>query len=915
MKDENVLLHEEIEVLKVKIENVDLEEYFQKGKEMKKLLQVKEKKILELSADILSLRKELMHRNSFEELKRRNDDLSYEIKNLRDINELLEIELGLQHENAKEMKKLFDNEKRTRKSAVALAKKLEVKFMEEKLLSKARKDEANAATQKLFKHFDEESKSLKCFIGLSQELINELKSENEILKDNNKYFEIVENGSLKRFIRKLKAEIKVLKSLSKPELEEECESLKNKIENLSKTTSNLLCEVEDLKSSLKSEKSSKELLEKHLMTFENELEACIVAGTIILCKEISRKETMICKLKEELSAAKHDLENSLNEILILKEENLETFTNYEKLKIELDMRDSKLKKYLNQLVEQQLLKDEIKTYLNLIEEQKNMIKDKEIQLETQTEKILSLQETIALQKIELDKSSESEKQLQIKINELHNSLNEKEEEMTSLRKSYTETKSELEKIGLVEKSMKPTTEGKSEELTEVTNESELIEKFALEEKCALAEKYALEETLRKVEDELDELKVKFNECRKMEEEMTALKTKRDSLLEKMSGFEAEIELLKKKLSGFEDLKMELENFKSLKDEFSDSPKEKITLEEILNKLTEQKAFIENLKSENLNLKDELSKSDNLLEISKNLHKTIPQGHAISSTSEFFTPPTLLSPHSSSVTNTISDSHTMISVAAHKKEMSNLENEFKVKIQKLKDGNTKKVKKLTLFYEKDNKSIAKSFHDSINSTKSSYESGIRKLVEKHKMSIEKLQELHEEEVLELNKNYETQMDAMEKHNENLLKDLRQESAEKCKKLCETHNQEIRELENKYEEIIKELKSEIEMTKKVAASTLQEDMTSVKDGHKRAIDRLTEFYQNSIIDLQEKHSIEMKKCKKSHLKNIELMKNKYEDLLVEERKKYEEQLEEMLNRLNKGKFTTEFHYSLANWGLRA
>lgn len=239
------------------------------------------------------------------------------------------------------------------------------------------------------------------------------------------------------------------------------------------------------------------------------------------------------------------------------------------------------------------------------------------------------------------------------------------------------------------------------------------------------------------------------------------------------------------------------------------------------------------------------------------------------------------------------------VEDHRKNVTEIENRCILKIKQSEEVNSDRIKKLTEQFEKESENRNKIFNENINNIKVMYESDIRKLTERHKASIMRLQGLHEDEVQELNVNYETQMETMQTQNENIIRDLTADAAEKCKHLVEKHEQAIKELKAKFQIILHEKETQHMFEMSNLQLNMSQNIDEVDDYYKKTTDDLPQTVQTNITEIQAKHNRELKKMKRSNWKRVIMMKHKYEDLLLEERKKYEEQLESLLDRLTKGK----------------
>ncbi|EEB14893.1 Centromeric protein E, putative [Pediculus humanus corporis] len=953
MKDLNNDSSLKMEDLTLKLSNdVNLNDLINETNELKQLLRVKEEKINDLETEIININKELKKYYNYEDIKRYNEDLEYELNNIKKINKLLEEEIELRRDSAEksqDLEKTLIIERRAKNFLANHVKELERKILMEenkkkieRKIEKLKKEEMNLIQRNSNKNFYVEIINLNNVLNLSKKLIRELKKENKILVEINDRVENVEIKFFKNLIKNLRVKIKCFKYLLKPEIQTEYHFLNEKFNGLSMETDRLIFEINDLKYSLECEKKNKEILKCELMKIQREISLYVTEENNVMVQELKCKNDEIEEMKKKLENVEIKYKNSCEEIEDLKKENVTLMKDFNEEKENLN---NKINELVEELNEHKNLKNELNVLLEQIQEQKNienemkqinivLEEEKETglkELTTEKEKIKLMEDEIEKFKNELEKfkNMENEKknnleniienhektlelkenkenELLIEIENLKKNLNEYVDNLTESKKQEENLIGKLEesekRFKCQEdemKNMKDVCAVLNNEINKKNSEiqvlkSRLMEKnkreensendinvnYELEKNSSLNEKFELEEALRKMENELDEIKLKLKDCKEMEDEITSLKNKRDSLLEKSNNSENEINLLKNKLIDYDNVKNELELLKNNIKIDSDSEQKLYNEYLILQKeLNDEREEIVKLKENNENLQNDLLKAENLLEVSKKLHKNVSQIQIMSSSAEFFTPPTLPSPKSSQNDN---EFECVISMKIHKKELNDLENDFKLKIKKLKERNAKKVKKLTAFHEKEGICRTKAFHESINSIKSSYENGIRKLVEKHKISITKLQELHEEEVEELNKN---------------TKEMKLDSAEKSKKMTAEHKKELLEMEKKYEDLLKEKDIQIQTAKLSVESSVTQNTNDMQEVHKKAVESLTEFYKKSMLELEEKHSKELNKCKKINLKRTEIMKNKYEDLLAEERKKYEEQLEEMLNNLKK------------------
>ncbi|KAK6623738.1 hypothetical protein RUM43_009591 [Polyplax serrata] len=972
LEERNRILKIEVEQLRSKLSEINIDDFLQQTNEMKNLLMVKEDKLNRLELVIGDLKDEIKAHGDIDELKRNRDDLSTQVTNLTEVNEKLEQEMKLVKETAQqaeELEKALKLEIKARHFALNLVKELEGKLTEEKIrkereetVTKLHKEEANMARQELYIIFSMEIDFWKNCKQLSDKVIKELKMENLLLRELKEYSDKVETIALKGLIKKLRAKVKALKSLSKPDIQAEYESVQEKVRLLLKETDTLMGEINDLKTALDAEKKAKDFLEKEMIELQAEITACLSAGSQVLDKEVSAKEAAMQELKNELTDVQRKLENSENEVRSLRDENVGLIKDCCSLKSEKETLMQEISQLSQQITEQKCLESEINRLSEQIEKQKDaelefkqlysqmegrksleselMLlsvraeEDKDVKfqllrqsviIEEQKKKIIQqedkekeyLNEIIALKtsqgdyKSDLQKFRSLEEKLLQKIGSLEDEVKLKEEEIVAQKQSRADMETEMRKWNSDVEALK------SRLLDKVTDdeyacsemqvcEADLKETLAAEKKFDFTEKYELDEAVRKIENKLDEFKTKLNDHKAMEEEMNVLRTDRDNLLAKTIEYEAEIKLLNNKIVDLQMLENEIQQLKAEQTSLIDTEEVSQEISSIQEELERNKQQVERLQAENASLRGELSKDDDITELTKKLSKTMSPTQQMPSAVGFYTPPAVPSPRDSSETEAT------ISLDVHQRELTEVENHFRIKMQKLKQGNAKKVKKLTLYHEREAKFRSKAFHDSLNGMKSGYENGIKKLVEKHKVSIAKLQELHQEEVEELNKSYETQMDAMEKQNQNLLKDIQHDYTEKCKSMAEQHNRDLKALETKYEMSLQAKQEEIEAERANAAANLTRDTTNLEDSHKQTVDNLTQFYQSSILEMEEKHTKELKQCKKNNLKRIELMKNTYENLLVEERKKYEEQLEDMLHRLKNGNIPQASDSMMENLG---
>lgn len=972
LEERNRILKIEVEQLRSKLSEINMDDFLQQTNEMKNLLMVKEDKLNRLELVIGDLKDEIKAHGDIDELKRNRDDLSTQVTNLREVNEKLEQEMKLVKETAQqaeELEKALKLEIKARHFALNLVKEMEGKLTEEKIrkereetVTKLHKEEANMARQELYVIFSKEIDFWKNCKQLSDKVIKELKMENLLLRELKEYSDKVETIALKGLIKKLRAKVKALKSLSKPDIQAEYESVQEKVRLLLKETDTLMGEINDLKTALDAEKKAKDFLEKEMIELQAEITACLSAGSQVLDKEVSAKEAAMQDLKNELTNVQRKLENSENEVRSLRDENIGLIKDCSSLKSEKETLMQEISQLSQQITEQKCLESEINRLSEQIEKQKDaelefkqlysqmegrksleselMLlsvraeEDKDVKfqllrqsviIEEQKKKIIQqedkekeyLNEIIALKtsqgdyKSDLQKFRSLEEKLLQKIGSLEDEVKLKDEEIVAEKRSRADMETEMRKWNSDVEALK------SRLLDKVTDdeyacsemqvcEADLKETLAAEKKYDFTDKYELDEAVRKIENKLDEFKTKLNDHKAMEEEMNILRTDRDNLLAKTIEYEAEIKLLNNKIVDLQMLENEIQQLKAEQISAIDAEEVSQEISSIQEELERNKQQVERLQAENAMLRGELSKDDDITELTKKLSKTMSPMQQMPSAVGFYTPPAVPSPRDSSETEAT------ISLDVHQRELTEVENHFRIKMQKLKQGNAKKVKKLTLYHEREAKFRSKAFHDSLNGMKSGYENGIKKLVEKHKVSIAKLQELHQEEVEELNKSYETQMDAMEKQNQNLLNDIQHDYTEKCKSMAEQHNRDLKALETKYEMSLQAKQEELEAERANAAANLTRDTTNLEDSHKQTVDNLTQFYQSSILEMEEKHTKELKQCKKNNLKRIELMKNTYEDLLVEERKKYEEQLEDMLHRLKNGNIPQASDAMMENLG---
>ncbi|KAL0273952.1 UNVERIFIED_CONTAM: hypothetical protein PYX00_006508 [Menopon gallinae] len=840
----------------------DLNEMLQRVHKFKEILDAKNERIKTLEYEIDDLKRRFSNCVACEDLKNESMKLQSDITTLKELNQRLQGQLGCKLEEELRIEKLEDSIKRQVKAVEFFKEELrqaEGKLLSEiinrkkmDLLSKLQKEESLLSKKETCVNYLTEIDNLRSEIDILKKLISELKKENQMLHKMRSFTESTGKKVLGNVLRKLKAQLIVLQNVSKPQLESECQALHAEVKRLVE-------EADNLKLALDAERKLKDYLEKELNLIQKELSLATKA------RNKAPKNRNAYTMTEPFVDRSDEIKKTLNDIKLLKKENEE---------------------FVKEITD---LQNQCQDFQNEVTILQSSMSDLQKGIEAE-------RNTTCMQKDEINALNEKIKLYEKDMADLRSVNDDFQQNSIALREELTAKEAEIDRT--------------KRELTDMNNEirklnSEIMElriQLQESEETRSSQEIDLEkgsDTILRVEKEFEELIRKLENCKTAEEKSTVLRTKRDNLIVKVKSFESEVEFLKKQLIECDLMKSELEQLKAEK---RSSKQMNIESEEKLlsdicglrEQLKLQQKEIDHARSENSSLKEKLQELGKVLDVCKNSHKKATgKGDCLSNTAV------------DSLTEAVRvDSGTncekvgdTISVDEFKIEIQKIEIKHKNKVQKLREGNAKKIKRLMAQYEKENKNRNKAYNESLNTIKSNYENDIKKLVEKHKSSILRLQNLHEDEVQELNTNYETQMEAMQTLNENVVNDLTSGAAEKCK-LTEKYNKEIRDLESRFQKLLKEKENQ----HMIEVANLQEDVnrsiSELKQAHQKDVENISRVYNENINKLEDKHIKEMKTCKRNNMKKIEVMRCKYEDLLTEERKKFEEQLQIMLNRLKMG-----------------
>lgn len=830
----------------------------------KELLEVKDTRIKDLEFELKELKTKLSYCEECENLRNQSMKLQSDLVTLKEVNQNLQGRLECKLEEEVLIEKLQYSLKSQAKTVEFFKEELrqiEGKLLFERtnrqrmeILSKLQKEESLLRRKEVCVNYLAEIEDLQIHIRILKKLIGELKEENHMLHKMKLFTRATGKISMDNILKKVKAELMMLQNLSKPQLESESLALQAEVKRLAD-------EGENLKLALEAERKLKDYLEKELNIIHKELSFATKAGNR------TQKGHNVCTMTEAFVDQSDEIKKKLNDITRLKKKNEEFVT---------EIRD--LQKQC-----QEFHVEVASLQTSMTDLQRGIQVERDITCK-QKEELNALNEKIKLYEKDMEDLKRVNEDSQQKSIALREELTAKEAEIERTKKQLTDMKNEILKL--------------SSEANDLRSEEHIANQDIDPEKES--------DTIIRVEKEFEELRRKLENCRTSEEKLMVLRTKRDNLIVKVNCFESEVEFLKKKLIECDLMKNELEQLKAERQtvkQMNVENEEKLLSDicGLREQLKLQQKEIDSARFENSNLKEKLQELGKILELCKKNNKRITE-------TEHMSPITTTDSGTEAVRVDISTScekiGDTISVNEFKLEIEKIENKHKSKVKKLREGNAEKIKKLMAQYEKENKNRNKAYNESLNSMKFNYETDIKKLVERHKSSIIRLQSLHEDEVRELNTNYETQMEAMQTLNENVVNDLTSGAAEKCK-LTEKYNQEIKDIEFRFQKLLKEKENQHMTEVANLQDNLNRNVNELKEAHKKNVDELNKTYNENIAKLEDKHIKELKTCKRNNMKKIEVISRKYEDLLSEERKKFEEQFQIMLNRLKMGMSTLKVH----------
>ncbi|CAG9767892.1 unnamed protein product [Ceutorhynchus assimilis] len=529
------------------------------------------------------------------ELKKINEELTTKVRIFEERHEVLELE-SIESNLLKLKLQEFEKEKEELSQTFEAERKMFNKILiEHKELKIA--NEKISDLESSHNHLTEKILSLKKHLNEKEDKIVQLQRDNLALEQ--------EISKLQESLRLRKEQIDSM-NVEKSE----CGLLEIKLKSLEEENHSLLKSFENERGIFE------EALSKanHLQSKVDELNETI---SILSREKFDLEEEFIAEKEKwvaSVESRKKDAENMEIQIGKVNKEKELLEKEIENLKMESQVSQKQIHG-LNDTINS--LKEEIDSYAVKIENQTDLINQLQEEIKRNEEKHKSISDTLNKEKIEKTQALEKLKQMQQELDKNNNEIIEIKNSLESVDKLYEEAKTQQSGVVSLLEDTKKELEQKIEELQFKTKEMHIIEeKFTnlAQENAELVSKIkeleqlneALHSDCNKLNQEISELKLRINH---LTSDNRNINEEHEKLLSEMEEYKAKCELMENEKGSFDALEQERDSLQKIVTELNEKIEKSSNsdLGQIQQNFSEIKEQCDRLHMENQNLKSEYSK--------------------------------------------------------------------------------------------------------------------------------------------------------------------------------------------------------------------------------------------------------------------------------------------------------------------